>query len=365
MILPLYILKEYFRFIFSTLVLCLFLFTLFDFIYRITGYFAHYRPSYSLILQYYLYQIPFEVFQLLPIAVLLASVAVMVLLNRSGEIVAMRAAGLSPLGLASPLATGGLLATLFAFFLGECVIPYSSKKMRYVSWVLIEGDNEMNLNIESQWLKGEKDSFISFRSYSPETKKITGLKLLYVNPDFKPLKSVHATTAQYVEKDTGPIWELEGVKTLIFSQETGLKTTSSQAELSMSLPIDPTKLMIDRRMPDEMTFNELSQLIDAGIRGGSDVAKFRIAWHTKWGYPFACFLLSLIGLSFGYRFERTTETVRRILFAVALGISYWFILSSCRALASSGDLPIFAAGWFPNLWLVIVICYQMIKLRKA
>jgi lipopolysaccharide export system permease protein len=88
-----YIFKDYLKYVIGTLVLCMFLFVLFDFIHKTTKYFAQYKPSSDLIFQMYLYQLPMHISQALPIASLLASVITMVLLSRTNEITAMRAAG--------------------------------------------------------------------------------------------------------------------------------------------------------------------------------------------------------------------------------------------------------------------------------
>ena len=121
MLLRRYILREYLRFVAATVMLCLFLFILFDFIHKATSYFQKYDPSVSLITQFYIYQVPFQLVQILPIAALLSSVVSMVVLNRHNETTAMRAAGMSPSQIAIPLGIGGFGLCIFSFFLNEII----------------------------------------------------------------------------------------------------------------------------------------------------------------------------------------------------------------------------------------------------
>ena len=93
MTLFLYVLKDFFKYILGTLVLVLFLFIMFDFIHKTTKYLPKYNPETKHLILFYLYQVPNLFVQALPIASLLSSVICMVLLSRTNEITAMRAAG--------------------------------------------------------------------------------------------------------------------------------------------------------------------------------------------------------------------------------------------------------------------------------
>ena len=104
-----YVLRELFKYILGTLILCVFLFLLFDFLHKTTRYIPRFNPSSELLLKAYLYQVPSLLFQAIPIASLLGSVICMLLLSRTNELTAMRAAGVGPFGLSAPIIFGGIL----------------------------------------------------------------------------------------------------------------------------------------------------------------------------------------------------------------------------------------------------------------
>ena len=74
MTLFLYVLRDFLKFVFGALLLCVFLFLLFDFIHKTTRYIPRYNPATADLVEFYFYQIPSLVNQALPIASLLASV---------------------------------------------------------------------------------------------------------------------------------------------------------------------------------------------------------------------------------------------------------------------------------------------------
>ena len=75
----------------------------------------------------------------------------------------------------------------------------------------------------------------------------------------------------------------------------------------------------------------------------------------KIAYPFAAFVVSLIGLKFGYKSERATETAKGVLLAFFVGISYWFIMSAGRALGLRGNLLPVVAAWMANVVILVLI----------
>lgn len=358
-----YVLKEYFKFVFGTILLCLFLFVLFDFIHKTSSYFNKYNPSPDLILRFYFYQIPFQILQIIPIASLIASVVVFVLLNRGNEITAMRAAGMNPLQVSFPLIVGGTFLTILSFVISEAIVPKTSQKMHYITEVQIEGNNDESSFNESHWIRNNLE-FFNFSNYTPASQTLHQVKVMTMNPEtFTPQKAIHAATARYLPETKK--WVLNQVKFLEFNDQLLLESTKSQDHHIMPLPLEPEKLKVDRRQPNELSILELDELIAKNTDSGADVLGFRIAWHIKWAYPFAALIISLIGLQFGYRSERTTETVKNIMLSFSIGISYWFILSAARALGSAGNLPPFLAGWSANIVLGLIIARQIWKVRLS
>lgn len=310
-------------------------------------------------LRYYLYQVPGHIAQSLPIAALLASVVVMVVLNRTSEVTAMRAAGLGPLQLGAPLACGGLVLSFFSFFIGEWVVPVASQRVHYIQSVLIEGDDEPNGG-DSTWVRVD-NRFVHVDTVDPKTGKVEGVKIVELTDNFRAANLLYAAQGSY--SSAKKTWDLDAVVKL--SYQGAIVSSYSQSDRMMAdLPISPFRMKAERRRPDEMSITELGALIQQGQKYGKDVIALRVAWHVKWAYPLAAFVISFLGLKFGFRFERTTETVRSVLMAMALGMSYWFVLSASRALGMAGTIHPFLAGWAANFVVGAFVSYQVWRLEE-
>jgi lipopolysaccharide export system permease protein len=347
MILFFYVLREYVKYVIGTIVLTVFLFVLFDFIHKgTTNYFGKYEPATKYVFQYYIFQMPSQIAQALPIAGLLASVVAMILLSRTNEITAMRAAGMGPLRIGLPLAAGGMLLSFLAFFLGEAVVPKYSQKMHYVLKVQIEGESDSEIAEGAHWFRNGQ-TLVNFREYDPLNQTLTKVRIIEMLPNFRPKQSVEAEVAYYNPADKK--WSMTGISVLNFRRNGTIESVSRRNMQVTTLPFEPKKLKKERRRANELSLSELAEEIRRGEQSGADVIPYRVEWHQKLAYPFAAFVVSLIGLKFGYKSERATETAKGILLAFGIGISYWFILSSGRALGLRGDIHPLIAAWTANL----------------
>jgi len=355
-----YIIRSYFRYVFGTIVLCTFLFILFDFIHRTTGYFVRYQPSFKHILQLYVLQVPAFLVQGLPIASLMASVVTMVLLSRNNEITAMRAAGMGPWAVATPLAVGGMALSLMSLVLGETVLPQAAARVGYVKSVLIEGEPDAQTNEGVRWVRDQNRLF-HFRVFDSLTQTMSGVRLLETGSGFQVRSSTEASRALYqADRDS---WILYDVKHLTFRHDGSVARLEREEQREMSLPIDPAKLRKERRKPSEMSLVELWEIISKGEAMGVDVSSFRVEMHLKFAYSFAAFVVGLIGIRFGYRSERTMETARSVLIAFLIGTSYWFILNAGRALGRYSVHP-FLSAWLANFIILGIALVMIWRVRK-
>ena len=357
----LYVFKDYLKFVFMTMFLCLFLFILFDFIHRTTNYFSEYKPSSDLVIKMYLYQIPIFAVQALPISSLISSVMTMVMLARTNEVSAMRAAGMGSVRIILPLAVGGMLLSISSLVIGEWVLPNAASKLHHIQEVQIERGNEFALATSVKWQRNDQ-SIVHFKEFDHSAKKMIGLDVIELTSDFRPSRTLSAKYAVY--SDAGDIWDGKDVVITTFSPTGAIEHSEDRESVTLPLNFDPRTLTVDRRKPDEMSVKELFAAIDAGDRSGSDTLSHRVDLQVKMAYPFAAFVVSLIGLSFAFRSERTTETARSILLAFGIGISYWFILNSLKELGKRGDLHPIIAGWFANIMVLTLIMFKVWQSRK-
>jgi lipopolysaccharide export system permease protein len=359
MILLRYVLLEFLRFLVGILSLCIFLFVLFDFIHKTTRYIPRFEPSFFHIFLFYLYQLPMQLLQALPIACLLASVITMILLGRSNEITAMRAAGMSPFKIAMPLFFGGIVMSFMTFVLTEYVAPPFAKKMRYVDDVLIQKNRPDVFTIGGAHIR-DGDTFMSLGEYDSILGRIARVRVVEMGENFRPV-SILVSPSAYYESEK---WILKPATQYTFSAEGILKSRTELENIPFAIPLDPKSLSRDSRKSEEYALSELYQRVKTGRNSGVDVKKLEIEMHTKFAFCFAAWIVSMIGLRFAFKSERSTETAKGVVLAVGIGISYWFLLSFGKAMALNGSISPVMSAWLPNVYLAGFTVFDLYKHYK-
>lgn len=360
MILFVYVLRDFMKYVVGIVALTTFLFILFDIIEKSTNYFGRYQPETEHLVSYYLAQIPNLMLQSIPIASLLGSVITMVLLGRSNEVTAMRAIGMGPFRIGLPIAFGGALLCLVSVVLGELVLPITAKRVHFIKNVLIEKNREFKIEGHDRWQR-QGQMLVKFR-LSLEKDKLEDVRVIYTGQSFRPKRTIEAREAQLLGKDE---WMLSDLKILYFWPNGTLSYTEERKQYRIGLNIDPSRFQKELRTPTEMASRELKQRIVEGESTGSDILGMKVDLHVKIAFHFASFVVCLIGLKFGYRSERSIETARGILLALSIGVAYWFILRSGAALGKRGNLPPVLAAWMANVIIFGISFYSLLKMRKA
>lgn len=357
-----YVLKDYLKFVVGTLLLCVFLFLLFDFIEKTTRYIPRYSPETVDLVQFYVFRIPSLILQALPIASLLSSVITMVLLSRTNEITAMRAAGMGPLRVGLPIAFGGLLMSLGSLFVGEQILPKAAQKAHYIKEIKIERGSENQLADGARWLRQSNELF-NFRDFDPLANEMTGVRVLKQNQNFRPHTIIEGERAIFDRQES--VWTLPLAKITYFWPNGSISFSEEKTNVSIGIPIKPEKLKKERREANELSLVELKDIIAKGHGSGMDILGFEVDMHVKMAFHFASFVVCLVGLRFGYRSERSMETAKSVLFAVALGISYWFFLNAGRALGKRGSVDPFLSAWAANFILLGISWVSIVRARKS
>ena len=357
----LYVFRDYLKFVMGSVVLFVSLVVMFDFIHKTTKYFERYQPKAFDVIKLYAYQIPIILNQALPIASLLAGVITMVLLSRTNEVTAMRAAGMGPLRVSLPVALGGLLLSFVSLGIGEFLVPYSATKMHYVKEVVIENKGVNDSTVSGSWMR-DQDRLINFSAFDPIEKVFTNLRIVITGINFRPKEIIEAKNAIYIPEND--LWRLNTVQVTHFRNNGSIAHTENRNFQIESLPVDPKKLKQDKREPAERSLHELYEMIKRGEKSGADVSNFKVEIHSKFAFHFAAFVVALMGLRFAYRSERNMETVMGVVIAIGAGLSYWVIMTSGNLLAHRGVLPPYISAWLANVGLTGFALYGLRKSQE-
>lgn len=351
-----YVLRRFLKNTLSIYLVCLLIYVLFDFIQRNTRYFSKHSASLINVVEYYLYQTPSIFLEVMPVAVLLGSVISVIMLARTNEVTAMRAAGGGLSTLAGPLFVGAIAISALLFFVMEVILPTSTRYFHDVKKVKIEEKTSDAINFTKTWLRSGNHIY-NYSRYDPILQIVHDLRIdILSEQSFSPIRTIRASKAiASPDSNTTSIWRLENADVFIFNQSNQLIGRNFHQSFPFRLPIQPREMQSNRDEVSDFSISELYEMIEQGKSRGVGVKELEMEMHQKTSILALVLIVSLIGLRFSFFFERNTEVVFGVLTAVFIGMSYWLILGTTKALSANGIIVPLWACWLPNFILIFIV----------
>jgi lipopolysaccharide export system permease protein len=132
--------------------------------------------EFSSLAKYYGYLLPTILYQMLPVACLMAVVFTLSQLNRSNELTALFSSGMSLARVSAPMLVLVALLSAFSFWLGDRVLPRFEQKKNYVEYVEIKKKPGLYSAVTTDkiWYRSENVIF-NIKTLNPQKATAQGL----------------------------------------------------------------------------------------------------------------------------------------------------------------------------------------------
>ena len=282
----------------------------------------------------------------LPFIMLLTAIFTLIGLNRSRELVVMRAAGQSVWQFLRPLGSAAILCGLFAAFVINPLAASANKTAERDFAQSNATSAAVAADARNTWFRqrsGADTLILGALGRADNGRFLSGVTLLLLDENKQIKMRAEASNA---------VWSVEG---WTLGNASVQRTGSAQENVdSLTLPtsIDSDTLSAQATDPDLTSVFALPAAINQARKTGLATAPYIQAFHAQLAKPlfFLCMvtIASMICLRFG-RFGRYDSMV---LGGMLGGFLHYIFVEIFDGLGASGALPTFAAVWVP---LVVVI----------
>jgi len=308
------------------------------------------------VLVYYLWSMPYLSILVLPMAMLLASLFCFGSLARSGELDAMKAAGISLYRIVLPVQMFALLVSGLAFVATDRLMPEGNRRRAALergerhqraapvrAQVVLRDEDGQILSVGRYFRKERRGAQVGLDSYEGErlVQKIRAKDMVW----------------------GGEQWELRQGEVRRFDpsgREVVHRFVSMPAQ---TLTLKPEDLAQEFRKIDQLSFAELRTFIDRRHRNGEAAIREEVEWHLRIAFPFANFVMILLGVPVSSRSRRAGGP---LLVGVCLLVSfvYYGSIQGGRALGWNGMVPPMLAAWGANLLFLAVGWILMLRTHR-
>lgn len=310
------------------------------------------RPPIESVFTFYLYLIPLTFVQTSPVALLVALLYSVGLLNKRHEITAMRASGVSIGRIVLPFFLLGCLVSALSFWINENIVPEAMVKVNQIKGENLEfkkrsTDDEKVFNNVALFSK-EGDLYYA-ASYDARRKILRDLVVFRENKERLPVFKIQAQEARVGESgwilSRGSKYHLDPKGNIVGGPVFFVKEKFPSS-------VKPEDFEKAKRQRELMNYEELREHLKTltGKVSPSVMRRIRVELHKRFAYPFANLVMILLGFPFVFREKRAAGMLRGIGISAVLCFSFYATFVIASNLGLRGSLPPWLAAWFANIF---------------
>jgi len=355
-----YVLRDfalYLAMIAGTFVMLLLVFTLFELLGDIlrNGVSAFTVGEYLLnVTPYFLY------YPIAPLSMLLAVLVTFGLLQRSNEITAIKATGISLYRFVIPVLVASSVVAGALFLSDQLYLPYTNKRQDALRNRIKGKPPQTYLRPDRKWIFGQHSTIYYYQFFDPDRDMFGGISVFEFDPHtFQITRRITAERAHWSEPTGRWLYE-EGWERSLNGPAIANYHRFDVATFP-ELPEPPAYFKKEIKQSQEMSYEELRRYIHDLEQSGFDVVRLRVQLQKKIAYPLITIVMAILAIPFALSAGKR-GALAGVATAIGIGVVYWTISGLFEAMGNLGQLPAAVAAWSPDLVFGFVGGYLILRM---
>lgn len=310
--------------------------------------------------------VPSILVQMIPPAVLIATVLTLSGLARNNELIACYSIGISLKQVVLVVFSLVFMISCMSLVLQDRILPPIFKKRTTFYWREMKQKLDFYFDAKQDkiWYRS-KNLIYYIRTFNPMTNTILGMAIYSFNDDFELVEATEAKSAVFSQSGLIKSWELMDGTVTSFAGENKTPVTQPFQKLSLKIQETPKDFQEIEKEIDGLRLKEAKRYIDRVRASGVDTNHYEVKFHSKISLSFIPIVMCLLGVPFSVRARREGGLAKDIGFCLTLTFFYWLFHSISISLGSNGVLPPFIAAWMPTIMFGIFAATLITRRQKV
>ncbi len=312
--------------------------------------------SFGRLLHLTLLNTPAAISEMLPLLVILSTIALFVGLARSSELVVTRAIGRSGIrALLAPVTLALGIGALAVALLNPIAAATSEEYQRLADSYRNDSSSALSISGDGLWLRqgsGNGQSVIhAGGTKNGESLQLTRVTIITFSPDGKPNRQVFANRAELTDGN----WVLYNAKIWPLEDDVNPEANAvTHRKLEIPTTLTRQRILDTLGQQASVSVYDLPQLIRDLREAGFSTKQYEVWLQVQLARPFFLVAMVMIGAAFTMRHVRFGGTGIAVLTAVLLGFAIYFVRNFAQILGENGQLPILVAAWAPPFGAILL-----------
>jgi lipopolysaccharide export system permease protein len=347
-IIPKYLTKEILKQLGIVLIAVVSIYLIVDFFEK-SGLFMNAGLPLSRVLTFFALNIPFILYQIAPVGLLLSITIVFSLMDKYNELLALKSSGISFYVLLRPILIMGVIVSVALFLFSDRIVPETTFRANAIWLGEVKKKRLVSSREKNIWIKGER-RITHITYYNPIKQHIFGISVSVFDHQFRLIRKIDAQRGVF--KDG--IWHLHTLIEQTRNDASGAFEIVYREKHKERLDFAPADLSKVVRKPEEMSYGELREYIHKVENEGYDATVHKVNLHAKPAFAFVCIIMCLLGTGLAVRMGTGKGIFFNITYGILLAFFYWICHSFCLSLGYGEMLPPVIAAWITNFLFIVL-----------
>jgi LPS export ABC transporter permease LptG len=320
--------------------------------------------AWSTVGEYLINLTPSMVYQITPLAVLIAVLVTFGVLNRNSEIIAMKATGISIYRLVIPVVSISGILALSLFLFDQFYLPQANQRQEALRSIIKGRPPQTFLHPEQKWIfgqprPGEPARIFYYQFFDRDRSEFANLSVFEFDPSSFALTRRIFAARVFWEPETSS-WrfqngwqrDIEGTNVTEYHE---FKQTSFS-----EIHEDPGYFQKESLQSQEMNFGQLDRYIGDLTQSGFDTMRLRVELWRKIAYPLIAVVMAVLAIPFALSMGRR-GSLEGVAVAIAVALAYFVVDGLFGALGNVNYLPAALAACSSDVLFGLVGGYLLLR----
>jgi LPS export ABC transporter permease LptG len=326
----------------------------------------HNNISLMTMFRYLFWLTPDLIYGVLPISVLVATLAALGVMSKQNEIIAFRACGVSlfrlavPILIAATLLSGGLFAFDFYY------VADANRRQEALRDQIKGRATQTHLNPGRKWIMGNNSSRIFYYKYFDTVgaeSSMNEASVFELEPKtFRLQRQIYARRAHW--DNYSKTWVFEDGWSCEYQGPFCNVYAPFQATTFREITEPPSYFLKEAPQDKQMNFLQLDRYIRELTQSGFEgTLKLQVRLYRKFSVPLFALIMAAIAIPFGFLVGNRGAMVA-IGQGIAIAIAYKGLDPLFEKLGDASQLPPMMAAWAPDVAFALFGAYLLLRMRS-
>ena len=302
----------------------------------------------------------FLYYPIAPLSMLIAVLVTFGLLQRSNEITAIKATGISLYRIVIPVLMSSMLVAGVLFLSDQFYLPYTNKRQDALRNQIKGKPAQTYLRPDRKWIFGQHSDIYYYQFFDPDRDVFGGVSVFQFDPhSFQITHRIDADRAHWSAPMGRWVYEQGWERSLNGSAHVSDRKfdVATYPELSEA----PAYFKKEIKQSSEMNYDELRRYIHDLEESGFDVVRLRVQLQKKIAYPLITLVMATLAVPFALSAGKRSA-LTGVATAIGIGVVYWTISGLFEAMGNLSQLPPAVAAWSPDLVFGFIGGYLILRM---